>query len=132
MPRRSTSEIKSEAEEAAWYATPQGRQQTRREFERALRSGTALRSEGSKIPRTDAKALAELMELAKANATRAISIRLPIADIERARRIAAKQGIGYQTVLKQAIRVGLKKAPVRSTRLLKKGDRPVGPLAPTE
>ena len=115
MPRKSTPELKSEAEEAAWYTTPEGRRQTRREFERALRSGTALRSGGSKIPRTDARVLTELMELAKAKATRAISIRLPIADIERAQEIAAKQGIGYQTVLKQAIRTGLKKAPILST-----------------
>jgi hypothetical protein len=96
------------SEQAAWYTTPAGRRQTQREFERAIRSGTALRSEGSKIPRTYAKVLTELMELAKANATRAISIRLPIADIERAQKIAAKRGIGYQTVLKQAIRAGLK------------------------
>jgi hypothetical protein len=96
------------SEEALWYTTPEGRRQTQREFERALRSKTALRSEGSKIPRTDAKVLAELVELAKANATRAISIRLPIADIERAQKIAAKRGVGYQTVLKQAIRAGLK------------------------
>jgi hypothetical protein len=108
MPRKSTPEPKSESEEAAWYATPEGRRQTRREFQRALRSRTAFRSEGSKIPRTDPRVLAELMELAKANATRAISIRLPIADIERAQKIAAKRGIGYQTVLKQAIRAGLK------------------------
>ena len=114
MPRRSTPEFKSEAEEAAWYTTPQGRRQTRREFERALRRGAALRSEGSKIPRTDMKVLAELMERAKANATRPISIRLPIADIECARKIAAKHGVGYQTVLKQAIRTGLKKAGMLS------------------
>jgi len=50
------------------------------------------------------------MELAKENATRAISIRVPIADLERARRIAEETGVGYQTVLKQAIRDGLKKA----------------------
>ena len=108
MPRKSTPE--SETEQADWYTTPEGRRQTQREFERALRSGTLLRSDGSKIPRTDPKVLAELMERAKANATRAISIRLAIADIERAQKIAAKQGVGYQTVLKRAIRAGLKKA----------------------
>ena len=58
MPRKSMPDLKSEAEEAAWYATPEGRRQTQREF-------------------------------------------------ERARKIAAKQGISYQTVLKQAIRAGL-------------------------
>jgi predicted DNA binding CopG/RHH family protein len=55
------------------------------------------------------KLLAELMEKAKANATKAISIRLPVADLERAKQIAAKEGAGYQTVLKRAIREGLRK-----------------------
>jgi predicted DNA binding CopG/RHH family protein len=42
--------------------------------------------------------------------TQLLTLRLPVADIERAREIAEKQGIGYQTVLKQALREGLKKA----------------------
>lgn len=108
MPRKSGSE--TEAEESLWYATPEGRRQTRREFERALKSGTLRSSKGTGIPRTDPKVLARLMEQAKENATRAISIRLPVADIERAQRIASRRGIGYQTVLKEAIRVGLTKA----------------------
>jgi len=54
--------------------------------------------------------LEQLMEQAKQKTTHAISIRLPLADLETARRIAEKRGIGYQTVLKQAIRVGLKTA----------------------
>ncbi|MBI4876439.1 MAG: hypothetical protein HY822_17530 [Acidobacteria bacterium] len=107
MPRKSMPDLKSEAEEAAWHATPEGRRQTRLEFERAIKSGALRRSDGAKIPRTDAKVLAELMEQAKAKATRPISLRVPLADIERARKIAAKRGIGYQTVLKQAIRAGL-------------------------
>jgi len=41
---------------------------------------------------------------------RSISIRVPIADLEQAQRIAEETGIGYQTVLKQAIRKGLKTA----------------------
>jgi predicted DNA binding CopG/RHH family protein len=39
-----------------------------------------------------------------------VSIRLSIADIERAKYIASRRGTGYQTVLKEAIRVGLKRA----------------------
>jgi predicted DNA binding CopG/RHH family protein len=50
------------------------------------------------------------MEQAKESATRAISIRIPIADLERAARIAGETGVGYQTVLKRAIREGLQKA----------------------
>jgi hypothetical protein len=99
----------TEAAEAAWYASPEGRRQTQREFERALKRGTVLRSKGARIPLSDAKVLAELVEQAKAKAMKAISIRVPVADIERAQEIADKQGVGYQTVLKQAIREGLRK-----------------------
>ena len=68
-----------------------------------------MRSEGSTIRLTEAKVLAELVERAKAKVTKAISIRLPVADLEHAQKIAAKEGIGYQTVLKRAIRAGLKR-----------------------
>ena len=112
MPRKSTklSEPGSELEETGWYASPQGRRQTQREFERALKDGTLIRSSGSQLPRTNPDILETLLKQAKANATRPVSLRLSIADIEIAKRIASKRGIGYQTVLKQAIRHGLKRA----------------------
>lgn len=112
MPRRSTSvsRFKSDAEEADWYASPEGRRQTQREFARALRAGTLSRSSGLKVAKTDPKVLERLVEQAKESATRAISIRIPIADLERAERIADETGVGYQTVLKRAIREGLKRA----------------------
>jgi predicted DNA binding CopG/RHH family protein len=112
MPRKSTDapRFKSETEEADWYATPQGRRQTQREFARALKGGTLIRSTESNIGKTDPKVLEQLMEQAKRNATRSISIRVPIADLEQAQQIAEKTGVGYQTVLKQAIRKGLKRA----------------------
>jgi predicted DNA binding CopG/RHH family protein len=111
MPRTSTDlpKFKSDAEEADWYATTQGRRQTRREFTHALKDGNLVRAAGSKILKTDPNVLLQLMEQAKRNATRAISIRVPIADLEQAQRIAKKTGVGYQTVLKQAIRKGLKR-----------------------
>ena len=112
MGRKSTDapKRKSAREEADWYATPAGRRETEREFARALRKGTLSHSEGLRIKKTDPKILEELMERAKQSATQAISIRIPVADLERAKRIAEKTGAGYQTVLKQAIREGLKKA----------------------
>jgi hypothetical protein len=100
--------LKAEGEEA-WYASDEGRRATQREFERALKRGAVLRSEGAAIRLTDAKVLTELVEQARAKATRAISIRLPVADLDHAQKIAAKEGIGYQTVLKRAIRAGLRK-----------------------
>ena len=102
--------LKSEAEEADWYATPEGRRRTEREFARALRDGSRSRSAGLRITKTNPKLLEQLLVQAKESATRAISIRIPIADLERAKRIADETGVGYQTVLKQAIREGLKKA----------------------
>src|ERR1043166_2376937 len=112
MPRksRSTRQFKSEAEEADWYTTPKGRQQTQHEFARALKSGSLSRSPGVTATKTSRIRLEQLMEQAKQNATRAISIRVPIADLERAQKIAAKIGVGYEVVLKRAIREGLKKA----------------------
>lgn len=42
--------------------------------------------------------------------TRQLTMRIPVTDIEQARKIAEKEGVGYQTVLKRAIREGLKQA----------------------
>ena len=112
MPHKSAKapRFRSDREEAGWYATPEGRRQTQREFTRALRAGTLIRSAGLKVTKTDPKILEQLMEQAKESATRAISIRIPITDLERAKRVAEETGVGYQTVLKQAIRDGLKRA----------------------
>ena len=112
MPRKSTKLHKSrpKTEEADWYASAEGRRQTQREFERALKNGTLVHSSGSRIPRTNPDVLNTLLEQAKAKATRPVSIRLSVADIELAKDIASKRGTGYQTVLKEAIRHGLKRA----------------------
>jgi hypothetical protein len=112
MARKSTKphDRASVAGEPDWYASPEGRRQTQREFERALKNGALVRSSGSGIARTSPGLLKTLLEQAKMNATRPVSIRLPIADIERARTIASKRGTGYQTVLKEAIRRGLPRA----------------------
>ena len=108
MPNKK--DFKNQTEEADWYSTPEGRRATQREFTRALRDMTISQSGGLKVAKTDPKVLASLIAQAKENATRAISIRVPIADLERAKRIAEKTGVGYQTVLKRAIREGLRKA----------------------
>jgi len=112
MPRRltDTASQRPTGDEAGWYATPQGRRQTQREFARALKDGTLIRSSGLKAAKSDPAVLRQLMEQAARKATRSISIRVPIADLEEARRIAEKAGVGYQTVLKKAIREGLNRA----------------------
>ena len=67
-------------------------------------------SAGLKVTKTNPKVLEQLREQAKESATRAISIRIPVTDLEPAKRVAEKTGVGYQPVLKQAIRDGLKRA----------------------
>jgi len=87
MPRKSTDvrKVKVNTGGADWHATPQGRRQTQREFARALKDGTVVRSAGSKIAKSDPKMLQQLMEDAKRTATRSISIRVPDAVRSRAR-----------------------------------------------
>jgi hypothetical protein len=78
MPQKSTKlhDSKPRTEEADWDTSPEGRRQTQREFERALKAGTLDRSSGTRVPRTDPNVLSALLEQAKANATRPVSIRL--------------------------------------------------------
>lgn len=83
---------------------------TWRRYRDALRVGTLARSAGLRIAKTDSKVLEQLLEQAEESVTRPISIRIPILDLERAKRTAEETGVGYRTVLKQAIREGLKKA----------------------
>jgi len=41
--------------------------------------------------------------------TKNVSMRLPVTDIERARRLAEKRGVGYQTLIKTLLHEALKK-----------------------
>jgi hypothetical protein len=69
MARKSTElhEAVSRTGEPDWYASPEGRRQTQREFERALKDGTLVRSSGPDIPRTNPRLLSKLLEQAKVN-----------------------------------------------------------------
>jgi len=42
--------------------------------------------------------------------TKNVSIRLPVTDLERARKLAEQRGIGYQTVIKDLLHQALKNA----------------------
>jgi predicted DNA binding CopG/RHH family protein len=41
--------------------------------------------------------------------TKNVSVRLPVTDIERARKLAGKRGVGYQTLIKTLLHEALKK-----------------------
>ena len=135
MPKKSTEKpsFKSEAEEADWYHTPEGRRWCTRVMQRAARKGTVVVEEkitpqraleiarvsggkrvvltqGMPLRRTDPAVLQKLWEDAIASMTKAVSLRIPLADLEAAKALAQKKGTGYQTVLKEIIHEGLRRA----------------------
>lgn len=81
----------SEAEEAKWY------QRHRRTIESAMERRI---QEGSTLTLQQAAARAR---------TRPVTLRLPTADIDMARGIAAEKGIGYQTYIKMLLREALRR-----------------------
>ena len=111
MPRSSKQKtFKNESEEAAWFASPEGRRTTQREMDEGVRNGTAKFYAGGEVQKTDPVVLRELMDRVKAKQTQAISLRLPKGDIEAAKKIGEAAGIGYQSVLKAIINKGLRQA----------------------
>jgi hypothetical protein len=67
-------------------------------------------AKGLKIRPTDPAVLEKLLQDARASMTKAVSLRIPVSDLDAAKEIAAKKGVGYQTVLKDAIKAGLRRA----------------------
>jgi predicted DNA binding CopG/RHH family protein len=86
--------FKTESEEADWWAGPAGRAYVKRKSAEALLKKTKVA--GSNLVST----------LNKKTSVQ-IAIRLPEADIEKARKIAGRKGIGYQTLLKMIVHEGL-------------------------
>ncbi len=89
MPR-----FKNESDEADWWASARGRAYVKRKSAQARARGTPPR--GSTLVR----------EL-NAKKSVQIAIRLPGGDLARAREIAQRKGVGYQTLLKMLVHEGL-------------------------
>lgn len=87
-------QFKSESEEADWWASPAGRSYVKQKSAESRRKGTV--AVGSRL-------VAEL----NAKKSVQIAIRLPGPDLARARQIAERKGIGYQTLLKMLVHEGL-------------------------
>lgn len=114
MPRNSNREIvepafDNEAQAADWYVSAEGQKFVEQTLTRAVRNGTAV-VETSKARKTDPKKLQELVERAHGAMLKPVSLRIPNEDIEAAKAIGKRKGIGYQTVLKEAIQKGLRRA----------------------
>ena len=88
--------FKNESAEADWWASRAGRDYVKRKSDEARDKGQKVR--GSR-----------LVDKLKKKSSVQIAIRLPEADIEQARKIAGRKGIGYQTLLKMLVHEGLER-----------------------
>src|ERR1035437_1649906 len=100
MPKKRLAEMKTEAEEARWFEDKQDR--LLKLFEQAGKEG-ALRVGGKIVGLT----LSTQTGTVARPPWQKVMLRIPTGDIDRARRLAADKGIGYQTYIKMLLRAGL-------------------------
>jgi predicted DNA binding CopG/RHH family protein len=103
MLRKRLAQAKTEAEEARWFEENQDR--LLKLFEQAEKEGV-LRIGSRSIGITLSK---RTESLAKPRSQK-VMLRIPSDDLERARRLAAGKGLGYQTYMKLLLREGLDRA----------------------
>jgi predicted DNA binding CopG/RHH family protein len=84
----------NEDQEAKWWASAEGRELLKRQSAQ----GSAKRQEGSTLVK-------KLNQAASVQ----IALRLAAPDLEKAREIAGRKGIGYQTLLKMLVHEGLQR-----------------------
>jgi predicted DNA binding CopG/RHH family protein len=82
----------TEAAEARWW--DRRAKTIEKDLVTALRTGTAQRGTARRL-------------VQEARESKNITIRMPVAEIERARTLAEKKGIGYQTYMKMLLREAL-------------------------
>jgi predicted DNA binding CopG/RHH family protein len=83
-----------EDEEAKWWAGPRGRAFLKQQ----AAIGTPKKQKGSPL----------VANLSRASSVQ-IALRLPAPDLAKARQIAGRKGIGYQTLLKMLVHEGLRR-----------------------
>jgi predicted DNA binding CopG/RHH family protein len=86
----------NEAEEADWWASRQGREFVKRKSAESLKETSAPK--GSRL-------VGQLNRTASVQ----IALRLPEPDVTKAREIATRKGVGYQTLLKMLVHEGLRR-----------------------
>jgi predicted DNA binding CopG/RHH family protein len=93
--------FENEAKEARWW--DDHKKMVEENLLQAMRDGTAQRGTAQRLVR-------------EARESKNITIRMPIADIERARKLSAKKGLGYQTLIKMLLHESLEREEKRSSR----------------
>jgi predicted DNA binding CopG/RHH family protein len=99
MPKKKLADTRTEAEEARWFEENQDR--LLKLFEQAGKEGV-LRIGGKSVGITLSKKTESLRP-----PSQKVMLRIPIDDLDRARRQAGSKGIGYQTYIKMLVREGL-------------------------
>ena len=89
----------NEGKEATWWASRQGR-----EFLKQQSVG----------PKKKVAKGSRLVGQLNRNASVQIALRLPGPDVEKARELATRKGIGYQTLLKMLVHEGLRREARRA------------------
>jgi hypothetical protein len=91
----------NEAQEADWWASREGRQ-----FVKQKAAGTGKKGG---MPR-GSRLVGQLNKVASVQ----IALRLPEPDVAKARELATRKGIGYQTLLKMLVHEGLRREARRA------------------
>ena len=91
----------SEAEEADWWASREGREFVKQNAAGLPKKGAAPK--GSRLVR----------QLKRTTSVQ-IALRLPEPDVAKARELAIRKGIGYQTLLKMLLHEGLRREERRA------------------
>lgn len=86
--------FKNEDEEAKWWASANGR--------------AFLKQQSRAASNRESKASSLVANLTRVNSVQ-IALRLPAPDLAKARQIASRKGIGYQTLLKILVHEGLRR-----------------------
>ncbi len=105
MPKKPVPRFKSEAEEANWWADHQDSLEDYVEF---LPKGTPDLADRLGLPTREA-AIEQARQARERFATKAISLKMPVDDLDQARKIARRKGLPYQTLLKSLIHEGLQR-----------------------
>ena len=91
----------NEAQEADWWASREGRQFVKQKVAGTGKKGGMPR--GSRL-------VGQLNKVASVQ----IALRLPEPDVAKARELATRKGIGYQTLLKMLVHEGLRREARRA------------------
>jgi len=94
MKKPRTPKFKNEYQEAKWWASAKGREFLKQQSA----AGTASKRKGSPL----------VTNLSRVSSVQ-IALRLPAPDLAKAREIAERKGIGYQTLLKMPVHEGLRR-----------------------